>query len=850
MRRPLAPSDLLVRDPAAQAIALPDGRLLVRHAGGVSLLGGIEVADLDRILGQVDGARTAAEVAAACEQLDAGLSPPAVLRLLAALDGEMVHRVDPPPQPATRLPAHDASAIIVIGRGALARRIERELRRAEPGAVIRRLGRRAFAAVDPATDLATDLTTVALAVCALEAVTYGEILAVQSACLAAGVPALFVTADPDGVRVGPTAVPGVGPCFACAQLAAFGFARLEPAAGLAAFAALRAGTLGDAAQGTAVAAAVVAEAREVLRPGGEPSLADALLLLAPQSSQPRRLPLEQHPACPLCAGAPAPPTAAADRARRVIVESQERRPLRAAPSDPGALVGHVGILGGGTAGYLTALALRRKVPGLAVTLIESPDVPVIGVGEATTPLMPQFLHADLGLDIHSLFAEVRPTFKLGIRFLWGAPGNGGFNYPFGPLHLLEPVVYGEAGGDGLRACSLQSLLMEADAIGLYPEEGESAAWTGLGTETAYHLDNQRFVAYLQRRAAAAGVERLEATVADVETTEDGAGGREVSALVTADGRRLTFDLYADCTGFLSLLLERSLGSPWLSFEKSLWTDRAVVAAVPHGGRVRPYTTAETMAAGWCWSTPQGDADHRGYVYASSFLSAEEAEAEMRRANPGMGAARPVRFRAGRHEHFWLGNVIALGNSYGFVEPLESTALHMLIRQIGLLAGLFPLRRAERSLQPLLNRQVGGWWDYLRWFLALHYRFNRRLDTPFWRACRAEVDVEQHAELLDAFRERGPLSYDPAVRNAFDYPDPLWGPEGIDTLLLGQGVPCRLPRPLLPAGAWRAQVARARATAARATPHAAALGLLAIRPDLRERFAAAFRARGPAFATGR
>ncbi|HEX3531201.1 MAG TPA: tryptophan halogenase family protein [Thermoanaerobaculia bacterium] len=818
MARPLLPSDRLRRDPAAQAIALPDGRLLVRHAGGVSLLGGLPVADLESVLAQVDGQRTAEEVAAACADLDAQ----AVLRLLAALEGEMVHRVQPPPEPEEKTPA-----VLVIGGGGLALRIERELTRGSFTV------RRAFPAAD--------LTDTALVVCALEEVSYGEIFAVQEACLKAGVPALFVTADPDGLRIGPAAVPGVGPCFACAHLAAFGFTRVEPSAGLAAFAALRAGTA-DETQREWAAESVAAEVREVLRPGGVPSLAGALLLLPPGSSGPaaRCLPLDRHPGCPLCAGMPAPPTEAAARAGRVIVAAQERRPLRAAPAGPDLLIRHVGIVGGGTAGYLAALALRRKVPGLAVTLIESQDVPVIGVGEATTPLMPQFLHVDLGLDIHTLFAEVQPTFKLGIRFLWGAPGTGDFNYPFGPLHLLEPLVY----GDGLQACSLQSLLMVADAVGITLSEDGSAAWNGLGTETAYHLDNERFVAYLQRRAAEAGIERLEATIADVEAAEG-----EITALVTADGRRLAFDLYVDCTGFRSLLLERSLGSPWISFGKSLFTDRAIVGPVPHGGRVHPYTTAETMTAGWCWGTPQADADHRGYVYASAFLSDDEAEAEMRRANPGMGTARPVRFRAGRHEHFWDGNVVALGNAYGFVEPLESTALHMLIRQIGLLAGLFPLRRGERSLQPLLNRKVGGWWDYLRWFLALHYRFNRRLDTPFWRTCQEEVDVEQHAELLAAFRERGPLSYDPAVRNAFDYPDPLWGPEGIDALLLGQGVPCHLPRPLLPAGAWQARLAQARAVVARAAPHAIALQHLAIRPDLRERFAAAFRAAGPAFPAG-
>jgi len=816
MPRPLLPSDRLRRDPAAQAIALPDGRLLVRHSGGVSLLGGLSIADLEHVLDQVDGQRTAAEVAAACADLDAQ----ALLRLLTALDGEMVHPVQSPPKPEEKdLP------VLVIEGGELALRIERELE--SGGAAVRR----AFPAAD--------LTDTALVVCALEEVPYGEIFAVQSACLKAEVPALFVTADPDGLRVGPAAVPGVGPCFGCAQLAAFGFTRVEPSAGLAAFAALRAGTA-DETQREWGAETVAAEVREVLRPGGTPSLAGALLLLPPGEREARRLPLDRHPACPLCACIPAPATVTAARAGRVIVAAQERRPLRAAPADPGALIRQVGIVGGGTAGYLAALALRRKVPGLAVTLIESPDVPIIGVGEATTPLMPQFLHVDLGLDIHALFAEVQPTFKLGIRFLWGTPGTGDFNYPFGPLHLLEPLVY----GDGVQACSLQSLLMVADAVGLTLDEDGSAAWNGLGTETAYHLDNERFVAYLQRRAAEAGIERLEATIQDVEIAEG-----EVAALVTADGRRLAFDLYVDCTGFRSLLLERALGSPWVSFAKSLFTDRAIVGPVPHGGRVRPYTTAETMTAGWCWGTPQADADHRGYVYASAFLSDDEAEAEMRRANPGMGAARPVRFRAGRHEHFWTGNVVALGNAYGFVEPLESTALHMLIRQIGLLAGLFPLRRGERSLQPLLNRKVGGWWDYLRWFLALHYRFNRRLDTPFWRTCQEEVDVEQHAELLAAFRERGPLSYDPAARNAFDYPDPLWGPEGIDALLLGQGVPCHLPRPLLPAGAWQAQLAQARAVVARAAPHATALKHLANRPDLRKHFANAFRAAGPAFPAG-
>lgn len=836
----LAASDVLARDPTAQAIALPDGRLLIRHRDGASLLQGIGLRDLDRLLGLVDGVRTAAEVVAQAAALDPPLPEREARGLLRALVGEMVRRVETPAHQAL-----EGSSVLVLGEGALARSIEESLRRAVSGRAIRRLDR---------ADLAnSNLAGAALVICAIEGVPYQDLFGVQSAALAVAAPVLFATADPDGVRVGPIAIPGIGPCFACAQLAATRFVGLDPAARLSATSRFETGTVDPAARGWAERVVVGETLRILGTQSGAPSFVDAFLALSPESffsGEARRIPLGRDPECPLCSGLAVPPetrlSETAARAALSIVERERAFPRAAIASfGPGDRIEHVGILGGGTAGYLAALALRRKVPDLRITLIESPDVPVIGVGEATTPLMPQFLHADLGLDIHTLFDEVRPTLKLGIRFLWGAPEDGAFNYPFGPLHLLEPAVYGDPGD--LSTASLQSMLMSAGAVGMY--RTGTGLTSKLGTETAYHLDNRRFVAYLEKRAAAAGIETLKATVAEVPTRDDGAGGREVEALVLADGRRLSFDLYVDCTGFPSLLLEGALGSPWIGFEKSLWADRAVIAPVPHGGRFPPHTTAETYDAGWCWSIPQEEASHRGYVYSSAFLSPEEAETEMRRKNPGIGPTRTLRFRAGRHEHFWRGNVVALGNAYGFVEPLESTSLHLLIRQIGLLVGLFPAGRRERSLQPVLDRRVGGWWDYLSWFLALHYRFNRRLDTAFWRAAREEVDVSRHEELLEVFRRRGPLSYQPAIRDAFEYPDPLWGPEGIDTLLLGQGVPCALPIPRMPEPAWKSRTQRMRSLVAQAMPQAEALALLAARPDLRERFASAFRAAGPAFSTG-
>jgi len=894
--RRLAPSEVLQAGPVDMA-ELPGGRLALRHAGGLTVLGGVGREEVATLLAAVDGRRTAAEVVDAVAH---GLPTRRASTLLRLLFGEVLGvgeaggeegreegerergktgEAPPPPR----------AAVGLVGDGPFARALTHALSARFEVRAIPLLG---SAPGTPRDDLAA----VALVICAPEMADYRELLAFQERLLEAGTACLFVTTDPDGPRLGPTVVPGPvpgpvpgsGPCFACAQLGALESALRAgggdaPAEGAGSATALleASGAFSshlptDPALRERLATAVVAEVRALLAPPASGFLPDprtlgGILHLRPgEGGGWRLLPLARHPACPLCSGpfssglpSSSPPSSglgASDpgpsesagpllrhRAVRLGAEAWNREPLRAEPAGDREPVRSVGILGGGTAGHLTALALRRGVPGLAVTLIESPELPVIGVGEATTPLMPQFLHGDLGLPASELFAEVRPTFKLGIRFLWGLPGTGDFPYPFGHLHLLEAHSYsGE-----LAAASLGGLLMAAAAVPFYregaglalPHFGGRAA-PGSGTLLAYHLDNAPFVAWLARRAAEAGVEREEATVVRAETRGE---GEEISALITREGRRLAFDLYVDASGFRSALVGEALGSPWVSFAGSLPTDGAIAAQVPHGGTLRPYTTAETMGAGWCWSTPQAEADHRGYVFASAFLSADEAEAEMRRACPGMGEARRLRFRSGRHAEFWKGNAVALGNAYGFVEPLESTALHMLIRQIGLLVRAFPLGRRERALAARLNTRVGAWWDYLRWFLALHYRFNRRIDSPFWRFCREEVDVSSHGELLELYRERGPLSYDPASREAFDYPDPLWGPEGIDTLLLGQGVlPARLPRPRLGAGAWEDRLRLARMAVGRALGHREALDLLGRDPALLARLEDAFRAAGAAF----
>jgi len=499
---------------------------------------------------------------------------------------------------------------------------------------------------------------------------------------------------------------------------------------------------------------------------------------------------------------------------------------------------HVGVIGGGTSGYFAALAIKKRFPNVDVTIVESTTIPIIGVGEATTTLMPPFLHAQLGLDIVDMFREVKPTFKLGIKFQWGLPGDYYFTYPFGEAWPVEAHVYE---GD-LRSQSLVSLLMAANCAPILrnPENELHSLLPSL--KFAYHLDNEPFVSFLAKAASRLGIGHVEATIDHVVTNAAG----NVEALQSNDGRELRFDLYVDASGFRSLLIEGALKSPFQSFASSLFCDTAVVATVPQRGCVEPYTTAETMDCGWCWRIPVEGEDHRGYVHSSAFLDIDAATAEMRAKNPGMGEPWIVHFRSGRHREFWSGNVVAIGNAYGFVEPLESTALHMVIIELEyVLAGIETMQHpqsdgsfvAPASFAVQASEAVGAHWDYLRWFLSVHYKFNHRLDTPFWRAMRADVDVSGFRHLLDRFEREGPWVVHQGQR--FEVGDPAFGYGGLMMLLLGQRVPCPEPSLSLSKETWQEQWSKYRSLVKRALPQGEALRALRENPDMLARFA-----RGP------
>ncbi len=492
------------------------------------------------------------------------------------------------------------------------------------------------------------------------------------------------------------------------------------------------------------------------------------------------------------------------------------------------LTQQIGVIGGGTAGYFAALAIKRRFPHIDVTLVESSNIPIIGVGEATTTLMPPFLHQQLGLDIVELFQEVKPTFKMGIKFEWGLPGDYYFTYPFGVAEPVEAHVFDR----DLRGQSLVSLLMGENKAPILrsPENELHSLLPSL--KFAYHLDNAPFVAFLAKAAQRAGIRHVDTNIEHIVVNADGC----IESVRSNDGTELRFDLYVDATGFRSFLLEKTFGSPFQSYASTLFCDTAIVATVAQRGVIEPYTTAETMDCGWCWRIPVEGEDHRGYVFSSAFIDIDAATAEMRAKNPGMGEPWIVRFRSGRHRDFWMGNTVAVGNAYGFVEPLESTALHMVIIEVAyLLEGIKAMQNPadDGSFRQRTNEAVGAHWDYLRWFLGVHYKFNRRLDTPFWRAARADVDVSGFQHLLERFEREGPWLGHRGDR--FEVGDPAFGYSGLMMLLLGQQVPCPDPSVTMDREAWQIQSTKYRGLVKRALPQAEALRILRETPELLRRF---------------
>jgi tryptophan halogenase len=410
----------------------------------------------------------------------------------------------------------------------------------------------------------------------------------------------------------------------------------------------------------------------------------------------------------------------------------------------------IGIIGGGTAGYLTALTLSKLMPDKKINIIESSKIPVIGVGESTTPKLLRMLHDVLKFDVAEFYAEVKPTWKLGVRYFWGKEDQGFSNNALGNLNPFLSLDV----KDDINYNSLNSVLMNHDKSFIIETGNKEKPYRSLALphSYAYHLDNELLVKYLRKKIKEVGISIIDAKVKQTTTKTNG----DLKSLICDKGVELEFDFYVDCSGFSSILLEKTMKVPFQDYKSSLYTDSAITGHAAHNGTIKPYTEARTMNNGWQWNIPMHTTDHLGYVYSSTFCSDDQAEQEFRALNPSIKETKVLRFRSGRHTDFVKGNVAAIGNAYGFIEALQSTALHMVITNIYAL--VLHLKNLDKgnNLGEKINHNLGEIWDRLRWFIAIQFKFNDRYDTPFWKACRAGIDISGAEEILKLYKSQGPL----------------------------------------------------------------------------------------------
>lgn len=416
----------------------------------------------------------------------------------------------------------------------------------------------------------------------------------------------------------------------------------------------------------------------------------------------------------------------------------------------------IAIIGGGSAGWMAAAALANALRGgAAITLVESEEIGTVGVGEATIPPIKLF-NRSLGIDEREFMVATQGSFKLGIQFEnWGRVGHRYF-HPFGDYGADFDVI-------PLYHYWLQAR-MRGDNT---PLDDYSMAWTAAKAnkftmpttdprlvqstyDYAYHFDATLYAKFLRAYSESHGVKRLEGKVTDVGLrSEDGF----VSHVTLEDGQEISADLFIDCTGFRGLLIEGALKTGYQDWTHWLPCDRAVVVPCESGGDFTPYTRSSAREAGWQWRIPLQHRIGNGYVYASEHISDDEAAATLLANLDGAPLAdpRPLRFTTGRRNKFWHKNCVAIGLSAGFMEPLESTSLHLIQTAITRLLALFPTRDFDPYAEEEYNRVTTGEYERVRDFIILHYCATQRTDTPLWAYVKDMPIPETLTYKIEQFR---------------------------------------------------------------------------------------------------
>ncbi|MFM5918321.1 MAG: tryptophan halogenase family protein [Novosphingobium sp.] len=459
---------------------------------------------------------------------------------------------------------------------------------------------------------------------------------------------------------------------------------------------------------------------------------------------------------------------------------------------PDRLIRKIVIVGGGSAGWMTAAALSNALQhGCEITLIESDEIGTVGVGEATIPTIRMF-NRTLGIDENDFIKATQGSFKLGIQFVdWAKLGHRYF-HPFGsfgrPYDISDIHHHWVAARQGGASGSLDDICMAWQAAGAgkfdYPSPDPRSVLSTF--DYAYHFDAGLYARFLRAYSEARGVRRVEGKIASV-----GQNGKTgfVENVTLDDGRTFGGELFVDCSGFRALLIEGALATGYEEWTHWLPCDRAVAVPCASTPDFTPYTRSTARSAGWQWRIPLQHRTGNGYVYCSEHIGDAEA-AEFLLANldgKALADPRPLRFVTGRRKASWNKNVIAVGLSSGFLEPLESTSLHLIQANIAKILAFFPTRDFDPLVTDEFNRIAASETERIRDFLILHYKLTTRDDSPLWRYCAAMSIPDTLQHKIDHFRRHGRL-----VADGYD----LFGPASWTAVHVGQFNIPEAPDPIL------------------------------------------------------
>ena len=447
------------------------------------------------------------------------------------------------------------------------------------------------------------------------------------------------------------------------------------------------------------------------------------------------------------------------------------------------------ILGGGTSGWMCAAALTAAskpvaaVPLCDVRLIESAEIGIVGVGEATLPHIKEF-NDSIGIVESEFMRKTQASFKLGIEFRdWGKTGNS-YIHPFGTFgQAINGVEFQNywvrARQAGHDAGSIEDYSYAVTACRHmkfdFPSEDKKSVKSTFSY--AYHFDASLYAIFLREWCEARGLRRTEGKVIDVALDP---GNGFVKSLTLESGEVVEGDLFVDCSGFRGVLIEQKLKTGWQSWSDWLPCDRAWAVPCDRTDDFTPYTRSTALEAGWQWRIPLQHRTGNGYVYSSRFIGDDEAAARLMGNLDGKAQAEPrqIRFEAGRRRKSWNRNVVTTGLSSGFLEPLESTSIYLVQIAVTLLQQLFPGRDMDPKLADEFNRLIDIEYERVRDFLILHYHANSRDDSELWRYTRAMTVPDSLTHKMELFRRRGHI---------LKYKDGLFSPPSWLAVYLGQDI---------------------------------------------------------------